>query len=105
MKHILVICLVLLSVSRAQKWGVVGSWTPDCDSSLRFYEGSEKMWFDTRNEATYYVEQNGSKDSTYLLLYREREEETTWLYAKMDIVSRSENETQMAIRGLPEYFD
>ncbi len=107
MKISLLICLALLSLThvQSQEWGVIGSWTPDCNPSLKLYGGSEKIWFDSRDKAAYYVKQYGYDDSTYLLLYREGKGETEWLHAKMDIIFRRGNETQIMIKGLPEYFD
>lgn len=105
MKYSSLIFLALLTLTQSDEWGIISSWTPECNPSLRLYRGSEKVWFNSSNEATHYVEHYGYEDSTYLLLLREAEGKTEWLHAKIEIISRMSNETQLMIRGLPEYFD
>ncbi len=102
--YILFITLLLPQVI-GEEWGIKGSWTPECNYLLRLYEGQETDWFETKDDATYYVEKTGITGRTYLLLFREGVGETIWLKAKLDIVYRIENRTQMSLRGLPDYFD
>jgi hypothetical protein len=104
-KQLLGILLLTLAIPTQQKeWGVRSSYTPSCNPYLRLYDGMPKYWFESREQAIYYVEKEGNIESTHLLLYRESEGNTEWLLAKIDIIERKYNETQISIKGLYEYF-